>query len=109
MTSKAALLQALAPREEIVDVAGLQVKVREMESAAQSERLTDPGDAFYAGMVLCCFDPETGERLFTDDDIPMLKTRARKGMKKLVDAVIRVNGYSAEDEIKNSDAAPAGG
>lgn len=109
MTSKAALLAALAPREETVEVAGLKVLVREMESAAQSERLTDPGDAFYAGMVLCCFDPESGERLFTEADIPMLKTRARKGMKLLVEAVIRVNGYNADAEIKNSDAVPAGG
>ena len=101
MTSKAALLAAIAPREEVVEVEGIKVKVRELESAAQSERLRDPGDATYAAMVLCCLDPETSEPLFTEDDITALKTRSRRGMKVLVDAVIRVNGYDREVEAGN--------
>ena len=51
MNNKSALLAAIAPREEIIEVEGIKVKVRELESAAQSERLRDPGDATYAAMV----------------------------------------------------------
>jgi hypothetical protein len=109
MADKSALLAALAPREEIVELAGHRVRVRELASAAQSERLQDPGDAFYAALVLCCFDPETGERLFDEADIPTLKGSARKGMKPLVDAVIRVNGLDEALEEKNSGAGPAAG
>lgn len=109
MANKSALLEALAPREEVIELAGIRVLVRELESAAQSERMHDPGEAFYAGVVLCCLDPDTGERLFTEEDIPVLKSRARKGMKPLIEAVMRVNGYAAEIEEKNSGAAPAGG
>ncbi|WP_337905353.1 hypothetical protein, partial [Mesomycoplasma ovipneumoniae] len=73
MSNKAALLAAIAPREEIVEIQGIKVKVRELESAANSERLRDPGEATYAAMVLCCLDPETNEPVFTDDDITALK------------------------------------
>jgi hypothetical protein len=109
MNNKSALLAAIAPREEIIEVEGIKVKVRELESAAQSERLRDPGEATYAAMVLCCIDPDTNEPLFSEADIATLKTRSRRGMKVLMDAVIRVNGYDRDIEAGNSEAGPAAG
>lgn len=109
MTDKAALLAAIAPREETVDVAGHKVLVRELSNAAHSEKLLDPGVAFYAAMTLCCFDPDSGKPLFTEDDIPLLQSRARRGLKALAEAVMRVNGMDAVAEQKNSEAGPAAG
>jgi hypothetical protein len=90
-------------------IKGVKVKVRELSSAAQSEKLADPGEAFYAAMVACCLDPDTGEPIFTEADIPSLKASARRGMKALSDAVMRVNGYDTEATEKNSAAGPAAG
>lgn len=108
MTDKAALLAALKPREEIVDIAGQQVVVRELQSAADAVALQDQTDAQFKFVVLCCFGSD-GQPLFDLGDVPQLKASARRGLAPLFAAVARVNGFDLEAETKNSGAGPSAG
>lgn len=108
MTDKAALLAALAPREETVEIAGQPVVVRELQSAADTEALRDQTDAQFKFLVLCCFAPD-GSPCFDMADVPTLKASARKGLAPLLAAVARVNGFDVEGAEKNSAAGPAAG
>ena len=45
-------------------------------------------------------DPETGERVFTDDEIPALARKNTQALKLLYKAIADLSG-SVEDEVKN--------
>lgn len=105
---KDAILQYLAPREEEIEFAGVKLRVRELETASESEAMRNSKDAVYHLIVLCVLDAE-GNRVFSEQDIPALKASSQQKMLPLIAAVHRVMGLSTEDEVKNSDAAPSGG
>lgn len=105
---KESLFAAIKPREEVVEIHGHKIHVRELETAADTEAFRTHGDATYKFVVRCCFDDE-GNAVFTDDDIPRIKGTSRKGLLPLIEAVALVNGFNVESEAKNSAAGPAAG
>lgn len=65
--------------------------------------------AAYVGLALV---DDHGQRLFTDEEIPMLGTKFAGAIDRVFDVVSRINRISAqdmEDLEKNSVAAPGGG
>lgn len=54
--------------------------------------------------VMCCFDPESGERLFDEEDIPALMEKAAKPVERIFRAGNRLSGLTEDivDEGKDS-------
>ena len=102
------LLAAIKPREETVKLGKNVLTVRELETAADVAAFQDGGDMAYKLLVRCTFDAE-GASAFTDDDIPAIKRGSKVRLAGLIAAVIRVNGFDAEDNVKNSAAVPGSG
>lgn len=51
--------------------------------------------AFNVGVIVgTCYDPETGERLFTESDIPALKEKSAAIIQRLVDVGTRLSGLT---------------
>jgi hypothetical protein len=104
-----ALQDFLTPRQEEIELAGRTIIVRELGSASDLDGFRDQQDHFEKFIVRSCFDKATGEQLFTDEHIPMLKRAPATKTRGLRLAVARVNGLVADDELKNSDAGPGAG
>jgi len=100
------LLAALQPRAEQLTFHGVEVVVRELATAADTEAFRDGADAQFKFLTRCVFDAD-GQPLFTDEQIPALKSASRAKLLPLLEAVMRVNGLLAEDTEKNSAASPA--
>lgn len=105
---KQAILAALAPQEERLELWGHTLVIRELASAADVVRVEDDDNLTYHFIVRCTFD-EAGEPLFTDDDIPQLKACSKAKLLPIIEAVSRVNGLWVNGNAKNSEAAPCSG
>lgn len=99
------LAEFLRPREERLSFAGRTLVVRELESAADVASMADNVDLAYKLMVRCVFD-EAGAPVFTEADVPALRSGAKAKLLPLMEAVNRVNGFDTEGDSKNSAAAP---
>jgi len=106
LTKKAILAADDLPREEVdVPEWGGTVFVRMMTAAeldVYRDRVvnaTGGGDAvtFRAGLVAKCLVGEDGERLFTDDEVADLGSKATSVMERLTAVALRLNGMAAED------------
>lgn len=100
------LIAALKAREEVVELGGHKLTVRELETAADVAAFQDNNDLQLKLVVRCVFDAE-GRPVFTDEDIPALRGTSKTRFAPLLAAVNRVNGFDVEDGAKNSAAAPA--
>ena len=96
---RAAVLAALLPREETIELGGRALTVRELAHAADVLAMADNEDLSLKLLVRSVY-AEDGALLFTDADIPALKRAGMMRLKPLVDMVQRVNGWSAEDNEK---------
>lgn len=101
------LLEHLQRREERVEIGGVTLVVRELESAADvaSLRVKDATERNHRLIVLCTFDAEGKTRVFSDEDVPALMAGSKVKLNPLIDAVARVNGFDEEANRKNSPAA----
>ena len=93
---------------EVVEVPEWDVKVlvRGMTLGAKDDFLAAIVDAtsksanvknFTSGvLVACSYDPETGERLFSESDIPALKERSAVAIQRIVDVGVRLSGLGDE-------------
>ncbi len=100
------ILAVLAPRQEEVEFSGKKVFVRELDCAADMPSAEGALD-FSLGLILHCVIDAKGCRLFADEDLPRLRQSARRRIKPLIDAVMRVNGFDTKAEAKNSEGGPA--
>ena len=103
MNEREAILAAIAPREEIVQFGGVQVCVRELASAADLMDAMSGEDAAFQ-MLVRSVTRADGTAVFSAADIPVLRRAAMKRLLPLLEAVHRVNGLSAEDSEKKSEA-----
>lgn len=106
------LLAVLAAGEERVTVGGKPLVIRELECAADVPDTSGTVLDFSLALIVRCVKDEDGNAVFTDADIPKLKRAGRKRMGPLINAVLRVNGFSGEAvEVaeKNSGADPGNG
>lgn len=49
-------------------------------------------------IVLCSYDPDTGERIFEDDDRDAIAEKAPKPHERLMTAALRLSGLAGEDD-----------
>ena len=107
---------------ELVEVPewGLSILVRGFTLGAKDDFLAsiiDPETskpnvkAFNSGILVgTAYDPENGEKLFTEADIPVLKQKSASAVQRLIDAGSRLSGLT-EDAVevagkKSSSTAP---
>lgn len=93
---------------ELVEVPEWEVKVlvRGMTLGAKDDFLAAIVDStsksanvknFTSGvLVACSYDPESGERLFSELDIPALKERSAVAIQRIVDVGVRLSGLGDE-------------
>lgn len=101
------ILEAIKVREEKITFAGHVLVVREASNAAEIGQKGD-ADIVYRLMVACLFEEDGQTPALSEADITALKAGGRKRVGELVDAVLRVNGLNAEEEVKKPEAGPAG-
>lgn len=102
------LIAALAPQKEAVEFAGQTLYAHELDCATDVPTEGNPVDMSLKLVVLCIRDA-AGQPVFGDADLAALKRSSRNRVKPLIDAVLRVNGFTVEAEAKNSDAGPGSG
>lgn len=95
-------------RKEIVvldEWDGAEIEVRTMTASQRTKLLkecTDRDgnivhDKFQAGlMIACCFDPETGEALFNEDDSDWLMEKSAGPIEKITATALSVSGLNKE-------------
>ena len=106
MAEREDILAVLAPRQEEVEFAGKKVFVRELDCAGDmpaAERALD----FSLALIVHCVTDAEGKPIFADEDLQKLRQSARRRIKPLIDAVMRVNGFDVKAEAKNSEGVPA--
>lgn len=92
---------------EIIDIPawGVEVEVRSMDGRSRTRLLKmasgEDGsidmEIVYPEMILlCAFDPETGERIFDEGDRDALLSKAAGPIELLALAAMRVSGMSAD-------------
>lgn len=96
----AEILAAQDRKRELVEVPewGGSVYVQEI-SAADAERISEAQSI--VGFCSLCIVDENGERLFSEEDAEALGKKGTAAMRRVMDAVTRINGVSEEDEGKN--------
>jgi hypothetical protein len=103
---------------ELVEIPawGVTVEVRSMDGRARTRllKMTTSGDGevdmekvFPEMVILCSHDPETGERIFTEDDRDAILAKAAGPVELLALAAMRVSGMSgtAIDEAGNDSSS----
>lgn len=103
---------------ELVEIPawGVTVEVRSMDGRARTRLLKSTTDGngdvdmekVYPEMViLCSHDPETGERIFTEDDRDAILAKAAGPIELLALAAMRVSGMNgtAVDEAGNDSSS----
>lgn len=118
MSLKETLLKSGGLRREAVDCHEWgQVTVRELTAAErdahQSSQIAvdDAGNSRLAPRLdsarLACWgviDPETGQQVFSDDDLPELRRQPGRILDKVSEAVLRLSGFGKSE--KNSETTP---
>ena len=90
---------------ELVEVPawGVTVEVRSMDgrsrtrllkSAAANDGVIDMERMYPEMVILCSFDPESGERIFTEDDVDALLSKSAGPLELLATAAMRVSGMT---------------
>lgn len=107
MSLRDQILNADDINSELVEIPvwGVTVEVRSMDGRARTRllRLSTDGtgevdmERIYPEMViLCSHDPETGERIFTEDDRDAILSKAAGPVELLALAAMRVSGMSGD-------------
>lgn len=69
------------------------VEVRSMSAGDQARfNMGDPSRLVFQTIVACCYDPESGGRLFVDGDVPWLEAQAPVPIARLGEAGWRLSG-----------------
>jgi hypothetical protein len=96
---EANLIDALKTRQETVAIGGQNFVITEIEFAVDAAALVNQQDGMLHLLVACVRD-EAGAPVFKTDDIAGMKTMSYLRMQQLIQAALRVNGFSAEDNEK---------
>lgn len=107
MSLRDKILNADDITSEIIDIPawGVQVEVRSMDGRSRTRLLKMASDAegnidmevVYPEMILlCAFDPETGERIFEETDRDAVLSKSAGPVELLALAAMRVSGMSSD-------------
>lgn len=96
-----------------IDAWGVEVEVRSMSGAARSAiiqagavqgQLPDMSKFTSDIVVMCTFDPETGEQVFTKEDADLIMEKNGAALEEIVSVAMRLSGFS-KDAIDNAGKA----
>lgn len=73
-----------------------RARVRMMSRAAENDGELNMETLFPEIVVLCSYDPDTGERIFNDDDVSMLLDKSAGPIELLATAAMRVSGMTSD-------------
>lgn len=107
MSIREQILNADDIETELVEVPvwGVTVEVRSMDGRSRTRLLKNAAstdgnidmETLYPEMVIrCTFDPETGERIFVEDDADLLLSKAAGPLELLAMAAMRVSGMTSD-------------
>lgn len=110
MLTREELLKVIEPKQETVGIGGGQVVVRELRATElqdlfKQDGIKGEGDEiimakFTPALIAMCVVDENGDRVFSDDDIPILENGGATVITQLAVVARRLNGM-AGDEAKN--------
>lgn len=103
---------------EIVDIPqwDVTVEVRSMDGRSRTRLLSAAAEndgvlnleQFYPEVViLCSFDPETGERIFEPGDADLLLSKASAPLEILAQAALRVSGMAGDSLDQAGKGSPS--
>lgn len=114
-----AIIQADDIQVEVVPVpewGGIQIEVRGMNGHARAKymemfRDEETGRINYPALyptaiIECAYDPETGERIFNDDDEPIINQKSGKALERLASVAMRLSGMSEDSEKEAGNDSP---
>lgn len=116
MSIREQILNADDIETELVEVPvwGVNIEVRSMDGRSRTRLLrnaasSDGGvdmETLYPEMVIqCSFDPETGERIFNEDDADVLLAKAAGPLELVAMAAMRVSGMTGNAvEVAGKDS-----
>lgn len=107
MSIREQILNADDIETELVEVPawGVTIEVRSMDgrsrtrllkSAADNDGVVDMERMYPEMVILCSFDPETGERIFTADDVDALLSKAAGPLELIATTAMRVSGMTGD-------------
>lgn len=105
--NKSALLAALKPKTESVNVDGfgqvgvIQLTVAEVDTLRASLKKEDKADQFGLRLVLISVVDTDGNRVFDESDLPGLQGSSNAAMDGLVAKTLEANGFKKAAEAKN--------
>lgn len=121
MSLRDRILQAADTTSELVTIPewGVDVEVRSMSGAARAA-IVQTGASGQVDMarlmpeiiVMCTFDPETGEQVFTGDDKALVMDKNGAALEKIMSVAMRLSGFTqdAVDQAgKGFSSTPNGG
>lgn len=121
MSLRDRILQTVDTTNELVEIPewNLTVEVRSMSGAARASivqagtlagGLPDMSRFTADIVVMCVFDPDTGEQVFTKDDAQAILDKNGAALEKIVTVAMRISGFS-KDAIdtagKDSSSTPS--
>jgi len=107
MSLRDQILSIADSTSEIVDVPEwkLKVEVRSMSGAARANlvqagalqgQLPDMSKFTSDIVVMCTFDPLTGEQIFTKEDADLIMEKNGSALEKIVTVAMRLSGFSKD-------------
>lgn len=107
MSIREQILNADDIETELVEIPvwGVTVEVRSMDgrsrtrllrNAASSDGVVDMETLYPEMVIRCSFDPESGERIFVEDDADALLSKAAGPLEMLAMAAMRVSGMTSD-------------
>lgn len=79
------------------------------DAGEDPEKAVDTKDFTIFLVTECCFDPETGEKIFRPEDAARLRRKAAAAVSKLVKTALALSGFGADavDQAGKSSSAPS--
>ena len=123
MSLRDRILQINDTSSELVKIeqwGGLELEVRSMSGAARAQLVQQGATGGTPDMmklmpevvVMCTFDPETGEQVFGDDDHALVMEKNGAALEQIMSVAMKLSGFSGKaiDEAgKDSSSTPKEG
>lgn len=105
--NKSALLAALKPKTELVELDGfgkvniIQLTVAEVTALREEIKKEGQSDQFGLRLALVSVVDDAGTRVFDESDLINLQSASNAAMDTLVAKALAVNGFDKKTEAKN--------
>ena len=84
-------------------------RARLLSSAAKEDGTVDLERLYPEMVILCAYDPETGERVFTEDDRDGLLSKSASQLELVALAAMQVSGMTGDSQAEAGKDLPSTG